>query len=58
MLGCRTYYCPPYPRGVPEDLHERYAARVKALHDRFSIPYAYRDIVDWAAERKPVRESP
>ncbi len=55
MLGCRTYYCPPYPCGVPEDLHERYGERVKSLHERFRIPYAYKDIVAWAAERKPAQ---
>ena len=55
MLGCRTYFCPPYPRGVPEDLHARYDARIKALHDRFAIPYEYRDITAWAAERRPAR---
>jgi len=53
MLGCRTYYCPPYPQGVPQDLHEVYDARIKALHARFGIPYRYRDITAWAAERNP-----
>lgn len=53
MLGCRTYYCPPYPAGVPEELHERYFRRIKALHVVHGIPYAYRDVVDWAAERRP-----
>ena len=55
MLGCRTYFCPPYPQGVPEDLHARYDARIKALHERFSIPYEYKDITAWAAERRPAR---
>jgi len=55
MLGCRTYYCPPYPRGVPEDLHARYDLRIKALHERFGIPYVYKDIVAWAAEHRPVQ---
>jgi len=55
MLGCRTYFCPPYPQGVPEDLHARYDARIKALHDRFAIPYEYKDITAWAAERRPAR---
>ena len=53
MLGCRTYYCPPYPRGVPEELHSRYDQRIKALHERFGLPYAYRDITAWAADRWP-----
>ena len=51
MLGCRTYFCGPYPRGVPEQLHPRYHARIQALHERFGVPYAYRDIVAWAADR-------
>jgi Fe-S-cluster containining protein len=58
MLGCRTYFCGPYPNGVPEDLHERYFTRLKALHVAFAIPYAYRDIVAWAAERSPAAAGP
>jgi Fe-S-cluster containining protein len=53
MLGCRTYFCGPYPAGVPEELHERYLPRIKALHDRYGIPYRYMDVVAWAAERRP-----
>ncbi len=55
MLGCRTYFCGPYPVEGPEALHERYQAQVTKLHERFGIPYAYRDITDWSAERRPVR---
>ncbi len=58
MLGCRTYFCPPYPNGVPQDLHEVYDQRIKALHDRFGIDYAYKDIIAWAAERQPAAEGP
>lgn len=54
MLGCRTYFCGPYPAGLPQDVHEPFHARVKALHERHGIPYAYRDVLDWAAERRPV----
>lgn len=53
MLGCRTYFCGPYPRGVPEDLHAGYDARIKALHERFGIEYEYKDVVAWAAQRRP-----
>jgi Fe-S-cluster containining protein len=53
MLGCRTYFCGPYPNGTPEEVTERFFPRIKALHDRFRIPYLYRDIVDWARERRP-----
>lgn len=54
MLGCRTYFCGPYPRSRPEDLHEPFHARLKELHERFAIPYDYRDILDWAREFAPV----
>ena len=48
MLGCRTYFCGPYPRGVPEDLHGGYHDRIRELHSRYRIPYAYADIRAWA----------
>ncbi|MGE0192093.1 MAG: YkgJ family cysteine cluster protein [Planctomycetota bacterium] len=53
MLGCRTYFCGPYAGVTPEDVHPRYHARVQALHERFGIPYAYRDIRAWAEEMRP-----
>lgn len=53
MLGCRVYHCGPYPRGLPEDLYARYFERLRALHERHGVPYAYRDIVEWAAELLP-----
>lgn len=53
MLGCRIYFCPPYPRGTPEDLYARYFERVRELHQRYAIPYAYKDIVEWAREHLP-----
>jgi Fe-S-cluster containining protein len=51
MLGCRTYHCPPYPHGVPEDLHEAFHRRLKALHDRHGVTFAYRDLRAWVADR-------
>ncbi len=53
MLGCRTYFCGPYPAGRPEELHEPFHRRVRELHERHGIPYAYRDVLAWAAERRP-----
>lgn len=53
MLGCRTFHCGPYPGSRPEDVHEPYDRRIKALHDAHGIPYRYRDILDWARERRP-----
>jgi Fe-S-cluster containining protein len=53
MLGCRTYFCGPYPNGLPEDVHAPFHAKIQALHDKHGIPYRYRDILDWAKERRP-----
>ena len=53
MLGCRSYFCGPYPVIPPDDVYERYYRRIKELHTTFGIPFAYRDIRAWAAERAP-----
>jgi Fe-S-cluster containining protein len=53
MLGCRTFFCGPYPVAPPDDVHARYHARLVALHERHGIEYAYQDVVQWAAERRP-----
>ena len=53
MLGCRTYFCGPYPNGLPEDVHAPFHAKIQALHEKHGIPYRYRDILDWANERRP-----
>jgi Fe-S-cluster containining protein len=55
MLGCRTYFCGPYATEGPEALHERYLAKVNQLHDRFRIPYEYKDVRAWAEERLPAQ---
>ena len=55
MLGCRTYFCGPYPAGRPEEVHAAFHPRIQALHDRLGIPYRYRDVLDWAAERRPAK---
>lgn len=56
MLGCRTYFCGPYATEGPEALHERYLAKVNQLHDRFRIPYEYKDVRVWAEEQLPATE--
>ena len=55
MLGCRVYFCGPYPVLPPDDVYERYHARIKEIHDRCRVPFAYRDIVAWARERREAR---
>jgi len=56
MLGCRTFFCGPYPVAPPDDVYARYHARLLELHERHGIPYAYRDVVAWAAERLPASD--
>ncbi len=51
MLGCRTYFCGPYPVIPPDDVYERYYARIKAIHEKHAIPFAYRDVRAWTADR-------
>ena len=53
MLGCRTFYCGTYKNGDPSEVYEKYYARVKAIHDRHGIPFRYRDVVEWSADRRP-----
>lgn len=52
MLGCRTYFCGPYPVESPDALHERFHAKILRLHVRYGIDYQYRDVRDWDAERE------
>jgi len=40
-LGCRTYYCDPTAREWQELLTERSLAEVRAIHERYEIPYRY-----------------
>lgn len=39
--GCRVYFCDPRASEVVPELAERAHARIKALHERHGIPYAY-----------------
>jgi hypothetical protein len=42
--GCRIFYCDPHSRHWQSPLTEEALARLKGLHGRFGLPYAY---VDW-----------
>lgn len=52
-LGCRTYYCDPAFSGRVEAIHERYHGEIRALADRFDVPYLYEPFVR-ALRRDPV----
>lgn len=40
-LGCRLYFCDRSAQAWQHALSERLLADLRALHDRFSIPYRY-----------------
>jgi len=41
--GCRIFFCEPDSRSWQPELTERAIARLKELHRRFGVPYAYAD---------------
>ncbi|HYF13540.1 MAG TPA: hypothetical protein VD971_00560 [Phycisphaerales bacterium] len=58
-VGCRVYFCDRSATGWQEDLSERALARVRAIHDRYGVPYRYgewRGMLELLAEdrRNPV----
>ncbi len=40
-VGCRVYFCDPRAAEMVPVLAERAHAEIKAVHDRFGLPYAY-----------------
>jgi Fe-S-cluster containining protein len=55
FLGCRTFYCGSYRNGDPDEVHERWYRRLKALHAAHGIPWRYEDVTVWAKERRPAQ---
>lgn len=52
-FGCRSYFCDPRA-GWQAAAYERWHARVRALHDERSLPYAYGE---WRAMLRSVLDS-
>jgi Fe-S-cluster containining protein len=52
MLGCRVYFCDPGFKDEMGPLYERYHRRVKEIHVRHGIPYAYGELLGKLRERK------
>ncbi len=53
-MGCRVYFCDPTRERFVQDLAERGATLVRALHDRFGVPYVY---AEWRALLRCFAES-
>ncbi|MBN1489860.1 MAG: hypothetical protein JXA69_08080 [Phycisphaerae bacterium] len=57
-LGCRVFHCDPNAQTWQSPLTEEHLAKLRALHERLGVPYAY---VEWRtmlqalaeAQRKP-----
>lgn len=45
MLGCRIHFCDPGFKDEMGPLYERYHRRVKEIHARHGIPYAYGELL-------------
>ncbi len=45
-MGCRIFFCDPAMRDWQGPMTEEYLARVRLLHERLQVPYAY---VEWLA---------
>lgn len=43
-MGCRIFFCDPSSIQWQQDIYEEFHARLKELHRKLSIPYAY---VEW-----------
>ncbi|HZL98954.1 MAG TPA: hypothetical protein VFD43_01765 [Planctomycetota bacterium] len=49
-LGCRVYFCDPAWEPDMPAVYERYHAELRALHERFGLPYRYRPFVEAARD--------
>ena len=63
--GCRVYFCDPRLQDLVPDLAEDAHREIRAIHDRFNVPYAYgewrtmlRDILTLAPPLGPAAPGP
>jgi hypothetical protein len=40
-VGCRVYFCDPLMHDLVPELAEEAHTRIKSIHERFDVPYAY-----------------
>jgi Fe-S-cluster containining protein len=45
-LGCRVYFCDQNAQAWQSEVYEKYHGQIRALHERFNVPYRY---VEWRA---------
>ena len=45
-LGCRVYFCESGTEDWQQTVYEDFLSRLKAIHERFDLPYGY---MEWRA---------
>lgn len=45
-LGCRLYFCDENAQSWQNEVYEKYHAKLRAVHERFGLPYRY---LEWRA---------
>jgi Fe-S-cluster containining protein len=48
-LGCRLYFCDENAQSWQNEVYENYHAQLRALHERYNVPYRY---LEWRAALK------
>ncbi len=57
-LACRSYFCDAEKEEATQAITERYTARLKDLHDRWRVPWDYRDWIHHLARLRDERAAP
>ena len=53
--ACRSYFCDPQTEDQTRDITERYTTALKSLHDKYRVPWDYRDLLVHLADMRAVR---
>jgi Fe-S-cluster containining protein len=54
-LGCRIYFCDENAQSWQNEVYEKYHAQLRALHERFDLPYRY---IEWRAALREMMDEP
>jgi len=47
-LGCRAYGCDRDDEAQSAEIYETFHRQIGAIHEKYDLPYEYRDIREWA----------
>ena len=54
-LGCRIYFCDENAQGWQNEVYEKYHGMLRAVHERFGVPYRY---MEWRQALRELVEEP